>query len=66
MTEKLQKLAQTNFYASLIAFGATAFSSMSNTITAVDQNIGLGFGAVTATAAIVANQIVTLQKIEEA
>ena len=65
MNDKTKAIAKTTFLASFIAFTATAFSSFSETITAVDQNIGLAFGAVTGLSSIALLQLEILEEVQK-
>lgn len=57
MSEYLKASAKTNYIASMISFGAVAFSSLANQVTSFNQNIAIAFGLMTGISAIISIQL---------
>jgi len=57
MSNYLKASAKTNYLASMISFGAAAFSSLANNVTSYHQNIALAFGLMTGLTAIISIQL---------
>ena len=57
MSEWLKISAKTSYMASMMSFGAAAFSSMASNVTPFNQNIALAFGLMTGITAIISIQL---------